>query len=165
MFNKILPQVVRYSLFRSSLTALLLLLVLPMSVGTVLAQRSTEMMLRDRIAANRQKIESAASWHATEEQLGGLWLQLAYDYQDVVDIPHAEKAYSRSLTLLRSSSRQKLYAIALDGLASLYMGTGRVKESETCQRKALAIFEALGDQAGIARIRVGWRLRCWLSTG
>jgi tetratricopeptide (TPR) repeat protein len=144
MLRKIHPQV----------TALFLLLVLPMSVGSVLAQRSTDKILRDRIAANRQKIESAASWHATEEQLGGLWLQLAYDYQDEVDIPHAEEAYSHSLTLLRARPRQKPYAIALDGLASLYLTTGRVKESETCQRKALAIFEALGDQAGIARIHV-----------
>ena len=63
-----------------------------------------------------------------------------------MDIPRAEQAYDQSLKLLRRSvTAQRNYAAALDGLASLYLLKGQMAEAENCRRKALAIFEAVGD--------------------
>jgi tetratricopeptide (TPR) repeat protein len=101
----------------------------------------------ERIAAELKRIESAASWHATTDQLGRVWALLAADYQDLGDLRRAEDGYDHALKLLRgSASAERSYAITLDALGSLYLETGRNVEAENCRRKALAIFEKLGDQ-------------------
>lgn len=112
-------------------------------------------ILRTRITAIRQKIDTAASWHATADQLGLLWRQLANDYADELDLQQSENAFMHSVKLLRTSPTQKLYAAALTDLGSLYLASERVKEAESCGNQALAIYEGLGDQAGATRTRVG----------
>jgi tetratricopeptide (TPR) repeat protein len=149
-FHRLVPHRLSY---RRALFALLSLLMFAEPVWTQEISQPDK-VLRDRIDVNRQKIDTAASWHATDTQLGKLWLQLAYDYEAELDVQGAEEAYARSLKLLRTSSSQKYYADALNGLGSLYQTTSRLKESESCRRKALAIYEALEDEAGIARVHV-----------
>jgi DNA-binding GntR family transcriptional regulator len=111
-------------------------------------------ILHNRIIAVRQKIDTAASWHGTDDQLGRLWHQLAMDYQDTGDPQRSEEAFTHSLKLLRSSPEQGHYAAALDDLASFYLANGRLKEAESCQSKALAIYEGLGDEFGVSRVHV-----------
>jgi tetratricopeptide (TPR) repeat protein len=107
----------------------------------------------ERIAEEVKKIEDAASWHATTDQLGILWGWLAADYQEMADVQRAEKAYTHALALLHESrSAQRSYASALDGLGALYLETGRMAESENCRRKALAILEAEGDSFGVSAV-------------
>src|ERR1700746_170300 len=60
-------------------------------------------ILHNRIAAVRQRIDTAASWHGTDEQLGQLWHRLATDYQDTGDLQRSEEAFTHSLKLLRNS--------------------------------------------------------------
>jgi tetratricopeptide (TPR) repeat protein len=124
--------------------------------GVARTQTTTaDEMLRSRIAAYRQKIDTAASWHATDDELGVLWLRLGNYYGDERDIARSEEAYARSLKLLRTSPVQGHYAEALDGLGSLYLLDDRWKESESYRKKALGIFERIGDEAGVARIHAG----------
>jgi tetratricopeptide (TPR) repeat protein len=149
-FHRVVPHRLSY---RRAFSALLFLLMFAEPVWTQEIRQPDE-VLRDRIDANRQKIDTAASWHATDTQLGKLWLQLAYDYEDELDVQRAEEAYARSLKLLRTSS-QKYYADALNGLSALYLTSSRLKESESCRRKALAIYEALEDESGVVRVHVG----------
>jgi tetratricopeptide (TPR) repeat protein len=114
--------------------------------------------VRDRIKAYRLKVDTAASWHATDDELGMVWLQLAGDYADELDIQRSEEAFAHSLKLLKNSPIQTHYAMALDNLASFYLNTDRLKEAENCRRKALAVYEELGDQAGAAEARIGFAI-------
>jgi tetratricopeptide (TPR) repeat protein len=101
----------------------------------------------ERIRRELQAIESAAVRHATDDELGERWGQLASDYQHEMDLPRAEQAYDQSLRFLRRSvTAQHSYAAVLDALGSLYLLKGQMAESENCRRKALAIFDALGDR-------------------
>lgn len=119
------------------------------------AAMQPDRVLRDRITANRAKIDTAASWHATNEELGVLWRHVADDYAEELDMQGAEDAFMHSVKLLRTSPEQGLYAGTLDDLAALYLETMRLKEAESCGNKALAIYEGIGDQRGAARVRVG----------
>jgi tetratricopeptide (TPR) repeat protein len=112
-------------------------------------------VLRDRITANRAKIDTAASWHATNEQLGVLWRQLADDYADEFDMPRSEGAFMRSVKLLRTSATQGLYADTLTDLAAFYLENERLKEAESSGNKALAIYEGIANQRGAVQARVG----------
>jgi tetratricopeptide (TPR) repeat protein len=104
-------------------------------------------IIPDRIAGELREIESAAAHHATDEELGKLWGQLASDYLHEMDVPRAEEAYNRALKLLRGSvAARPYYATALDGLGGLYLLKGQMVESENCGRKALAIFNEEGDR-------------------
>jgi tetratricopeptide (TPR) repeat protein len=138
------------------LTCFVAVLVL-MFTETAWAQTVTQAdeILRNRIAGVRRSIETAASWHATEDELGVLWRHLANDYADELDFQQSEDAFAHSLKLLRTSPTQRLYAAALADLASLYVEIGRLKEGESCGNKALAIYEGVGDQVGEVRVRLG----------
>jgi tetratricopeptide (TPR) repeat protein len=81
-----------------------------------------------------------------------LWLHLGDEYQRRFELAQAEDAFTRSVPLLRSSTNQQEYADSLDGLGSLYFETGRPAEAENCLRKALAIYETLGDRAHTAAL-------------
>lgn len=133
------------------------LLVLSMFAAAAWTQAimQPDEVLRDRIAAYRQKIDTATSWHATDDQLGMLWLHVASDYADEFDFQRSEEAFAHSLKLLRTSPEQSHYANALDNLGSVYLVTDRFQESESCRKKALAIYEGLGDEAGTARVHMG----------
>ena len=132
------------------------LLAVLLFAGTLWTQTISprDVVLRDRIAAGREKIDTAAKWHATNDQLGATWLQLAYDYQDQLEVQMSEEAYTHALQLLRDTAARKNYAAALHGLGQLYVSTHRVKEAENCQRKALKVFEEIGDEPGMARAGV-----------
>jgi tetratricopeptide (TPR) repeat protein len=132
----------------------LLALIFAETAWTQAVTQADEILQR-RIAEIRQKIDTAASWHATDDQLGVLWVRLGNDYRDERDIARSEEAYARSLKLLRGSPVQRHYAQALDATGSMYLLIDRWKESEGYRRKALAIFEVLGDEAGEARVYAG----------
>jgi Tfp pilus assembly protein PilF len=127
-------------------------LALPLSCLLCSTQAAAQADLRspvtpERIERELKAIKSAAARHATDNELGELWALLASDYQDQMDIPRAEEAYDHSLKLLRGAvTARRSYAAVLDSLASLYVLTGQMAESENCRRKALAIFDAEGDQ-------------------
>jgi hypothetical protein len=104
-----------------------------------------------RVDVLRSEIKSAEERHATGEQLGTLWLQLTEEYQEGFELPEAEDAFTHSLSLLRSAATQPAYAYSLDGLGWVYFATGRPVEARNCFRKALAIYQALGDSAQVAK--------------
>ena len=52
-----------------------------------------DQMVRDGITANLAKIDTAVSWHATNEQLGMLWQHLANDYAAEFDMQRSEDAF------------------------------------------------------------------------
>jgi tetratricopeptide (TPR) repeat protein len=106
------------------------------------------------MTAIRQKLDTVASWHGTDDDVGRLWHQLATDYQDEGDPQRSEEAFTQSVKLLRNSPVQNHYAATLDDLASFYLATGRAKEAENCENKALAIYEGLGDEFGVSRVHV-----------
>jgi tetratricopeptide (TPR) repeat protein len=100
----------------------------------------------------RRLIKSAANQHATAEQLGALWLKLANEYRDQFELSQAEDAFAHSLSLLRSPATQSAYADSLNGLGWLYFVTSRLEEARNCLRKALEIYQALGDRAQAAKV-------------
>jgi tetratricopeptide (TPR) repeat protein len=158
MFQSHFQWIVSRRLFcRCCLFALVVLSMLAETAWTQATAQADE-TLRDRIQAYRLKIDTAASWHATDDQLGLVWLQLASDYEDEFDFQRSEEAHARSLKLLKNSPIQTHYAMALNNLGSFYLITDRLKEAENCRRKALAVYEELGDQAGTARARIGFAI-------
>jgi tetratricopeptide (TPR) repeat protein len=104
-----------------------------------------------RVDVLRSRIKSAEERHATGEQLGTLWLQLGEEYQEGFELPQAEDAFTHSISLLRSAATQPAYAYSLDGLGWVYFATGRPVEARNCFLKALAIYQALGDSAQVAK--------------
>jgi tetratricopeptide (TPR) repeat protein len=141
--------------FSQRLLFAMLTLSMLAEVAWTQAAMQPDQILRDRIAANRAKIDTAASWHATDEQLGVLWRHLADDYAEELDTQRSEDAFMHSVKLLRTSPTQGLYAGTLDDLAALYLETVRLKEAENYGNKALAIYEGIGDQRGAAQARLG----------
>ena len=146
--------VTRRFFYYSSLFCLLALLLFAKTVWAQTSARADQ-ILHDRISATQKRIDSAAERHATDGELGVLWRQLGNEYEDEFDIQRAEEAYTHSLKLLHDPLNRARYAATLDDLGSLYLASERWKESESCRRKALAIYEELGNQAGIARVEVG----------
>jgi tetratricopeptide (TPR) repeat protein len=138
--------------FQRFLFAVLALSMLAETAWTQ-AGMQPDQIVRDRITANRAKIETAANWHATDEQLGVLWRQLGDDYADEFDMQRSEEAFMHSLKLLQTSA-QTPYADALADLAALYLQTERLKEAESFGNKALAVYEGLGNQGGAAQVSV-----------
>src|SRR6185369_9328502 len=67
-----------------------------------------------RIARNRALITDADKLKLSPVQVGGLWEQIASDYQDLGDFADSEAAYNRSLALLEpENSAQLAYAVTL----------------------------------------------------
>jgi ATP/maltotriose-dependent transcriptional regulator MalT len=104
-----------------------------------------------RVDVLRSQIKSAEEGHAGGEQLGTLWLQLAGEYQERFELPQAEDAFTHSISLLRSAATQPGYAYSLDGLGWVYFATGRPADARNCFRRALEIYQALGDSAQVAK--------------
>lgn len=129
-----------------------LLMLVQLAWPQAATQRPTA--LQERISGEIKLIEDTPRRSITNTQLGRLWARLASDYQDEVEVQLSEEAYSHALTLLQKDiSAQSDYATALDNFGSLYLLTGRIKESENCRKRALAVREAIGDKPGVARIR------------
>ena len=100
----------------------------------------------ERIDTLQGMIKNAETHHAGAAELGDLWLQLANRYQDLLQFAQAEDAFQRSLRLLREAGTQSEYADALDGMGSLDLAVGRLSEAKDWNKKALAIYESLGDR-------------------
>jgi hypothetical protein len=69
---------------------------------TANTQAQPSLASTSRTETLRSLIKSAANQHATAEQLGTLWLQLANEYRRQFELPQAEDAFAHSLSLLRS---------------------------------------------------------------
>ena len=104
------------------------------------------------IARNRDLIKDAARLQLTPLQIGGLWAQMASDYQDLGEFGESESAYNRALGLLENEpSAQKAYAVTLSNLASVYTMTLRFDAAENCLKRSLAVLEKLNDPLMMAR--------------
>src|SRR5260370_40180569 len=104
------------------------------------------------VPRNRALISDAARLKLNPVQIGGLWAQIASDYQDLSQFAESKAAYNRALALLDSeSAAQKAYAVTLSNLRSLYTMTGDFDAAENCNRRSLAVLEKLGDPLMIAR--------------
>lgn len=104
------------------------------------------------IARNKTLIAEAAQRKLTQVQVGGLWSQIASDYQDLGQFVEAEDGYTRSLGLLEHEKSMRMgYGVTLGNLGSLYTLTGRFDAAENCNKRALAVMEELGDPLMIAR--------------
>src|ERR1700749_528318 len=125
---------VRWRIFCQVCLFLLTALPLADAAWTQVPAQSDE-VLRNRITAIRQKLDTVASWHGTDDEVGRLWHQLGTDYQGEGDPQHSEEAFDQSVKLLRNSPVQKHYAATLDDLASFYLANGRLKEAENCENK------------------------------
>jgi tetratricopeptide (TPR) repeat protein len=83
----------------------------------------------------RWRINRAHQLKLTPIQVGRLWAELAYAYQDLMQYSNAEAAYTHSLALLeREPDDAGDYSDALSNLGSLYVRTaGRMRPSAwTC---------------------------------
>ena len=109
------------------------------------------------VARNRALISDAARLKLNPLQVGGLWAQIASDYQDLSQFAESETAYNRALALLETeSAAQKAYAVTLSNLGSLYTMTRNFDAAEKCNRRSLAVLEKLGDPLMVARAQ--WHL-------
>ncbi|WP_263417056.1 tetratricopeptide repeat protein [Terriglobus albidus] len=122
------------------LCAFVIVSVLLSFMVKVQAQRASA-----RSIALRQQIANAEEQHASEGQIGALWLRLANEYQSQLDLGSAEEAFTRAIPLLRSPDSHRDLADALDGLGSVYLSTGRTQESRTLLRKSLLLNRELHD--------------------
>jgi tetratricopeptide (TPR) repeat protein len=128
----------------------LLAMALTVAACAISAQTQPSPTSTTRVEALRSQIVSATDRHASAEELGTLWLRLGDEYQRRFELAQAEDAFTRSVSLLRSSATQPVYADSLEGLGLLYFETGRPAEAENCMRKALGMYETLGDRARTA---------------
>ena len=121
-------------------------------VGLRAEQAEEPMAPAAHIARNRALIADAARLKLPPVQIGGLWEQIASDYQDLGEFTDAEAAYNRALSLLEpEASARKAYAVTLSNLGSLYTMSQRLDAAERCDKRALAVLEELGDPLMIAR--------------
>src|SRR5438045_9336298 len=115
-----------------ALVWLLALSVSSLPVWAVVAQPEAQSTTK-RITQYRAMIEDAPRLNLTELQLGGLWAQIASDYQDLAEFTQSEAAYTRSLALFEHDpAAQARYAVTLGNLGSLYGMTGRLDAAENC---------------------------------
>jgi hypothetical protein len=135
---------------------LLLLALLSMSGGIVRGQTNPQIASRHSlIDQTQQSIRDAEQQHLTSVQQGILWGQLALEYQSIASFSKAEDAYHTSLRLLKTTpSARADYASALDDLSTLYMSFGRVDDSESAARQALAERQKVGRLSDIGLSQV-----------
>jgi tetratricopeptide (TPR) repeat protein len=137
------------SLFRGLLGSIFVL-ALACCLGLDWAVAQSSQMEIERIEMLRGQIKTAEAQHDGAQVVGELWLKLADRYLDQLEFPEAEDAYARSLKLLRAAGTQAGIADALDGMGVIDLAARRFSEARECDKKALAIYEALGD-----RVRAG----------
>ena len=134
----------RLALFGAMLCAVTLLLCPPL----VHAQLSP---VDETTAAMRDRIHSAQQSHASQEELGRLWLALGNQSEDRFIYTEAEDAFARALRLLAGKDQARgAYADALAGMGRLYISTGRYSDSEAFLYRSTQIYESLGDRDNAA---------------
>ena len=105
-----------------------------------------------RIAQKQRMIREGEQIKLSAGKMGYLWATLASSYHDAADGEKALAAYERALQLLRKDSADRAnYATVLDNLGALYLEYGRVAESESVRKHALAIRKEIGDPLDVAR--------------
>jgi tetratricopeptide (TPR) repeat protein len=104
-----------------------------------------------RVTRDQQAIDAAQRLNLTPAEIGHLWAEIASDQQDLGRFDRAEDAYHRALQLFEKDRfLQKDYAVTLNNLGTLYTMTGRLKESLSCRKQVLALFQKLGDPLQLA---------------
>src|SRR5438067_5000528 len=137
----------RLVLFGAVVCALLFLLCPP-------AVHAQLLPLDETMAATRDRIHTAQQSHASQEELGRLWLALGNQCEDRFVYPEAEDAFARALRLLAGKDQaQGAYADALAGMGHLYISTGRFSDAETYLKRSRQIYESLGDGVNAATAR------------
>ena len=105
------------------------------------------------IASIRDRIQVAQHNHASDEELGHLWLALGNRYQDQLIGPEAEDAFARALRLLTGKNQARGdYADALAGMGSLYLADGRYRNAADFLQRSAQVYESLGDAAHAASL-------------
>ena len=137
----------------ASRSAFAVILVVVCCPALLTAQQAEESMTPvAHIARNKALIADAAQRKLSPVQVGGLWAQIASDYQDLGQFTEAEDAYTRSLRLLEPEKSARMgHAITLSNLGSLYTLTQRFDAAVNCNKRSLAVMEELGDPLMIAR--------------
>ena len=135
-----------------SLSAFAVVLVAVYCPALLKAQQTDESSPQAHVARNKALIADAAQRKLSPVQVGGLWSQIASDYQDLGDFAQAENAYTHSLGLMEHEKSARMgYAVTLSNLGSLYTLTKRFDAAENCNKRSLAVTEELGDPLMIAR--------------
>jgi tetratricopeptide (TPR) repeat protein len=96
-------------------------------------------------------INCAHQLKLTPIQVGKLWAELGYAYQDLMRYSDAEAAYTHSLAVLeREPANAGDYSATLSNLGSLYVLTGRLDAAERMDIRALEVAQRLGDRLRLA---------------
>ena len=103
----------------------------------------------------RAQIKAAVAERAGAERVGMLWLRLATAYMEQMQTAEAEDGYARAVRLLRDSTAKAAYANALQGMARLYVATGRFGQAKDFLNQSLGIYEHLGDRMHVAQLQDG----------
>src|SRR5258708_28816909 len=140
---------------------LLTSLVLAFPYASVQAQRSTQDLIVQAFqlsSGGQPKAAIAilepmlqAGVNAEARDVGVAWNVLGSAYVDLEMYDKAERAYQRSIQILRDvPSAQAQYASSIDSLGTLEDSLGQKDQAKTLCEKARHIYEGLGDSAGIA---------------
>jgi tetratricopeptide (TPR) repeat protein len=86
-----------------------------------------------------------------ERDLGVAWNVLGSAYLDLEMYDKAERAYQRSIQILRDvPTAQAQYASSIDNLGTLEVSLGHKDQAKALCEKARHIYEGIGDAAGVA---------------
>ncbi len=122
--------------------------------GTAMALAQLSQAATERVAMLRGELKSAEERHASAAEIGRLWLRLGNQYQNELDFAPAEDAFARALRTLQGTEARSDYADALDGMASVYVSTGRVNDSAGFLKRSLEVYESLDDHTHMGREHV-----------
>jgi tetratricopeptide (TPR) repeat protein len=121
-------------------------------VQPTFARQNDPGQTRIHIANAHRTIDDARRLNLNDKEVGRLWALIASDEQDLGQFDKAEDAYLHALHLFESQpSLQEDYAVTLDNLGALYTLTQRGEASLNCRKRALAIFQKLGNPLQVAR--------------
>jgi tetratricopeptide (TPR) repeat protein len=124
------------------------------AAGCAPASAQPRQVVSEPVETLRNAINIAKQQNNSGPEVGGLWLRLAFEYENRLEYDAAEDAFTHALGLLRTPAAQRPYAEALGGLGALYFEAGRSADADKPLRKALAIFESTHDPLNVARLHV-----------
>lgn len=89
----------------------------------------------------------------SEVESGTVWNLLGFSYQTLDNFARSRHCYEKAIAILQGTAPgQDQLASAIDNLGSLEELVGRSPESEHLRKRALSIYAALKDDAGVARV-------------